>query len=84
MDLQEDEIQEFIRLWSEEYGEMLSAGEARQQASLLLELYGVLADPLPEDRHESSGGQKQNASLQCDTSSTAENPAKTRIAKSSP
>jgi hypothetical protein len=84
MDLDEPDIQEFIQLWSEEFKETLSAADARQCAAGLLELYGVLALPLPEERRESRDGQHDNIDKPCDISSIAENPAKTRTARSSP
>lgn len=47
MELTDDEIREFIELWTQEFGEELTPDEARHQASLLLQLYGCLARPLP-------------------------------------
>ena len=84
MDLDDRDIQEFIQLWKGEFKEMLSPADARQCASQLLELYGVLASPLPEERHESPDGRYDDIDTPCDISSTAENPAKTRTGKSSP
>ena len=49
MDLDEHDIQEFIRIWKEEFKEELSPAEARLRASELLELYDVLAKPLPDE-----------------------------------
>jgi hypothetical protein len=57
MDLDANDIQEFIQLWKQEFEETLSPADARQCASQLLELYGVLASPLPEQRRESRDGQ---------------------------
>ena len=57
MDLDNPDIQEFIQLWKEEFKETLSSAEARQCASELLELYAVLASPLP-DRCESRERQR--------------------------
>jgi hypothetical protein len=84
MDLDDRDIQEFIQLWKEEFKETLSPAVARQCASQLLELYGVLASPLPEERRESRDGQHNDIEHPCDISSTAENPAKTKTARSSP
>jgi hypothetical protein len=56
MDLDNRDIQEFIQLWKEEFKETLPPAGARQCASQLLELYAVLASPLP-DRRESRDGQ---------------------------
>ncbi len=47
MNLNENDLQEFSRIWSEEFHEEISMKEARQYASSLLELYSVLARPLP-------------------------------------
>ena len=47
MNLDEIDVQEFSRLWSEEFYEEISMNEARQYASALLELYVALARPLP-------------------------------------
>ena len=47
MDLTEEDIREFTKLWRLEFGETLSAADARREASLLLELYAVIARPLP-------------------------------------
>ena len=52
MDLDGRDIQEFIQLWKEELKETLTPADARQCASQLLELYALLASPLP-DRRES-------------------------------
>jgi len=57
MDLDDHDIQEFIQLWKEEFNETLSLAEARQCASQLLELYALLASPLP-DRREPRDGQQ--------------------------
>jgi len=37
-------------LWKKEFNETLSPDKAHHHASLLLELYGLLARPLPEER----------------------------------
>jgi hypothetical protein len=83
MDLDDQDIQEFIQLWKEEFKETLPPADARQCASQLLELYSVLASPLP-NRRESRDGQHIDITMPCDTSSTAENPAKMKTARSSP
>jgi len=82
MDLGDYDIQEFIQLWKEEFKETLPLAEARQCASQVLELYAVLASPLP-DRRESRDGKHIHINTTCDTSSTAESPAKMKTAKSS-
>lgn len=55
MDLDDHEIQEFIQLWREEFKETLVPAKARQRASEVLELYAILAAPLPERRKSSDG-----------------------------
>jgi hypothetical protein len=50
MKLTEQDLQEFSRIWSEEFHEVISIDEARQHASALLELYSVLARPLAAER----------------------------------
>ena len=47
MQLQDDDIREFSDLWKEEFNEILTISKAREYASLLLELYWLLAQPLP-------------------------------------
>ena len=47
--LEETEIQVFAELWQEEFGEKLSLDEARYQATLLLELYALIYQPLEDD-----------------------------------
>lgn len=54
MYLEDDELRELSKLWEQEFNETLSLNEARIQASLLLELYGRLYKPLPEERSNNS------------------------------
>ncbi len=49
MNLHEDDFREFAQIWSEEFREALSIEEARYHASMLLELYSVLARSLPSE-----------------------------------
>lgn len=49
MQLTDDSVREFSSAWEAEFGEALSIGEARERASLLLELYVLLARPLPRE-----------------------------------
>jgi hypothetical protein len=53
MVLEEDDIREFIELWKEEFGEVLSTDEARYHASRFLELYALLANVPLEPQGES-------------------------------
>lgn len=43
MQLSDDDLREFIQLWSEEFQEPLSMEDARLDASALLHLYSLLA-----------------------------------------
>jgi len=57
MELTEEDIREFAAIWKEEFGDSLSPADARHEASLLMELYSLLARPLPaahsqEDYHD--------------------------------
>jgi hypothetical protein len=45
--LTDEDIREFTELWSREFGETLTPDQARHEASLLLELYWLLVQPLP-------------------------------------
>lgn len=52
MDLTEHDIETFRRIWEETFHEMLSIAQARQHAAELLELYSLLAKPLPSERRK--------------------------------
>lgn len=45
MTLTDDDIRAFARIWKEEFGEDLSPARAREEATLLMEVYLLLADP---------------------------------------
>lgn len=47
MQIREDALREFIRIYEEEYQERLTVDEAREMASRVLTLYKLLAQPLP-------------------------------------
>ena len=49
MQLDDQDIREFIALWKEEFDEDLTLDEARHHASQLLELFWLLARPLPSE-----------------------------------
>jgi len=42
MQLTEDDLREFLEIWSEEFKEALTTADARQRAAELLELYLLL------------------------------------------
>lgn len=48
MQLTDDDLREFADLWQAEFGETLSADDARHYASRLLRLYALLAAPQKE------------------------------------
>src|SRR5262245_28075655 len=80
MDVPEQELREFIRLWQDEFGEALSLGDARIHATQLLRLYSLLMNP-----HITSTAPEpaSRTPTLCATSSTAENQPKRRTDKSS-
>jgi hypothetical protein len=49
MQLTAEDIREFRKLWQKEFQETLTEDEARYHASELLELYALLARPLPHE-----------------------------------
>ncbi len=49
MDLSDDEVTEYARLWAQEFGEELSDDDARHHATRLLELYLALAGEPPAE-----------------------------------
>ena len=50
-----DELEEFIRRWENAFGERLTAAAAEREASQLVELFRVLARPLPPDAKRRAG-----------------------------
>ena len=50
-----ERLQEFIRLYEAEFKQPISEEEARETASRLVELYQLLATPLPAGIPEGSG-----------------------------
>lgn len=50
MQLSDQQIQSFIECWKKDFGEVLTAEEARVEAIRLLEFFAVLADMLRRDR----------------------------------
>ena len=49
MQITDERINEFIKLYAEEFGEELSIAEAREVASNLCNLYELLLSPTPEE-----------------------------------
>ena len=48
MPVTDAEIAEFTSLWQEEYGVTLTPAEARREAAQLVNLFLLIAQPLPE------------------------------------
>jgi hypothetical protein len=57
MQLGDDDIREFSKLWKEEFGQSLSPDEACASASTLLALYALLVQSAPEQRSDHPGAQ---------------------------
>lgn len=53
--LTDEDIQEFIKLWEREFAERLTPDEARYHVSRVLELFTLLAQPLPGEMREHPG-----------------------------
>lgn len=48
MQLTEEDLQQFMEIWREEFNEPITADDARQCASALLDLYALLWSPEAE------------------------------------
>ena len=48
--LEDSDVQEFKTIYEQEFGEMISDGQARIMASQVLRLYEALARPLPSEK----------------------------------
>lgn len=51
MAITKERLQEFMRLYEEECKEQISEDEAREMTFRLVELYQLLAEPLPSERN---------------------------------
>lgn len=47
MELTDDDIREYQEIWKKEFGEEISAEEARLSASQVIELFRLLLEPPP-------------------------------------
>jgi hypothetical protein len=56
MQFTDTDLREFTEIWQEEFHEPISEDEARHAASLLMDLYMLLATPLPAAPPRSSEG----------------------------
>jgi hypothetical protein len=54
MQLSDESLREFIRIYKEEEGEELTMAEAREMATNLVTLYERLCEPLPWETEEST------------------------------
>jgi len=52
MEIDKESLEEFKKIYKEEFNEELSDAEARAMAQRLLALYEVLARPLPQEPHD--------------------------------
>jgi hypothetical protein len=50
MQIADEDLAEFMRLYKTEFGEDVSVDEAREMARNLLDLYELLARPLPHEQ----------------------------------
>jgi hypothetical protein len=80
MELTDEELREFSAIWKKAFKEELALGDARHYASQLIELYALLAEPLPSERRAPVSPEP----LPCAISSTVANPPRPKTGKSSP
>jgi hypothetical protein len=52
MDLDERDVREFAEIWKKEFKEDLTLEEARRNGSQLVELFSLLAKPLPSEERQ--------------------------------
>lgn len=52
MSISEERVRDFIRAYREEFGDELSADQAREMLTRLVTLYQLLARPLPEEAND--------------------------------
>lgn len=50
MQISDEDLEEFIRLYAAEFGEQLSKAEASEIAGRFVDLYTLLAEPLPSEQ----------------------------------
>ena len=56
MQFDDDDIQEYRRIWKEEFQEEISLEDARHSASMLMELFALLLQSVPDALPWSSEG----------------------------
>ncbi len=52
MNTSDERLSEFIKLYSEEFSEDISVGDAREMLIRLMTLYQLLVRPLPNEKRE--------------------------------
>ena len=52
MQFSEDDIAKFQKIWKNEFKEEISVDRASHEISLLVEIYTVLAEPLPNEKKD--------------------------------
>lgn len=50
MQISDEDLEEFMRLYTAEFGEALSKAEASEIAGRFVDLYTLLAEPLPSEQ----------------------------------
>lgn len=50
MELSEESIAEFAKIWKEQFGEVLTRDRTEMEAKLLLDFYWELSRPLPREK----------------------------------
>ena len=55
MQISDEALEEFIRLYQEAFGETITLAEAREMARRLVHLYKILLRPLPGERGRQDG-----------------------------
>lgn len=58
MELSEESIAEFAKIWKEQFGETLSRDRAEMEAKLLLDFYWELSRPLSSEKKDDTSRRK--------------------------
>jgi len=66
MFITDERVKEFIQIYAEEFGEVLSIAEAREVASNICELYILLLEPLPSELKEMDENAAREAEMNTD------------------
>ncbi len=60
MQISDEDLEEFTRLYAAEFGEKLSKAEASEIAGRFVDLYTLLAEPLPSEQEGAAMPQPHN------------------------